>query len=397
MRTADLFAGCGGMSAGFRESGFELAFAAEEWAAAARTYERNLGHEVERLDLARIVATVRRLRAIRPDIVIGGPPCQDFSQAGMRVEARRARLTVAFGETVRAVRPRWFVMENVPEAKGSRAWSTAKSLLQEAGYGISEVKLNAAFHGVPQIRKRFFAVGRLDAGDGFLDGALEVEQSADPLTVRGFLAAEAERTGADERADGHFDVDYYYRHPRNWGRRAVFSLDEPSPTVRSTNRPVAPGYRPHRDDPAPADLVRALTPRERARIQTFPTFHTFEGTRTDIDMMVANAVPTRLAAHVAGAIMQFETAASVAPDHEFRVWLRANHDYTPRAAGDVLSRLRRVRRMLGETGDAIDVPSDALGRLRGQNGYGALTPAVRSQMKRAIELRQEFAGRGSSG
>jgi DNA (cytosine-5)-methyltransferase 1 len=267
-------------------------------------------------------------------------------------------------------------------------------LLQEAGYGISEVKLNAAFHGVPQVRKRFFAIGRLDAGDGFLDAALEGGRSLDPLTVRRFLDGEAARSGEDERVDGHFDVDFYYRHPRNWGRRAVFSVDEPSPTVRSTNRPVAPGYRPHPQDPAPADQVRALTPQERARIQTFPISHVFEGTRTDIDMMVANAVPTRLAAHVAGAIMEFEAASCVRPDDQFRVWLRTSHDYTPRAAGDVLSRLRRLRRMLGEADEPAAAPEDALRRLRHHADYSALTPAVKSQMKRAIELHQEFAGNG---
>lgn len=391
MRTADLFAGCGGMSAGFRESGYELAYAAEQWLPAAQTFERNLGHEVERMDLGRIVDTARRLRVVRPDIIVGGPPCQEFSQAGTRVEAQRAKLTIAFAETIRAVRPAWFVMENVPEAQSSRAWAAARALLQEAGYGISEVKLNAAYFGVPQLRKRFFAVGRIDREDGFLDAALEAGRSAMPLSVRAFLEAEADRHGGDERAAGHFDVDFYYRHPRNWGRRAIFSLDEPSPTVRTTNRPVAPGYRPHPDDPAPSAGVRALTPRERARIQTLPLSHSFEGTRTDIDTMVANAVPTKLAAHIARAIMEAEMSGSKGPEDDFRTWLRETRDYTPRAAGDVLSRLRRVRRMLGEADDVVDVPEDALPRLRRTEEYGALSTSVRSQIKRAVELRQEWA------
>lgn len=394
MRAADLFAGCGGLSAGSQEGGFEVAFAAEKWEAAASTYERNLGHDVERLDLDDIVPTVRRLRAVRPEVIMGGPPCQDFSQAGTRVEAGRARLTVGFAETIRAVRPKWFVMENVPEAQGSRAWAIARGLLRDAGYGISEAKLNAAYHGVPQLRKRYFAVGCLDQEDSFLESRLEAGRSADPLTIRGFLDSEAETTGQDERGDGHFDIDHYYRHPRNWGRRAIFSVDEPSPTIRSTNRPVAPGYKPHPDDPAAPEDVRALTQRERARVQTFPASHTFQGTRTDIDTMVANAVPCRLAAHVARTLVEFEMSAAESPEDLFRAWLRSRHDYTPRAAGDVLSRLRRVNRLIGDGQDAVPTANDAIARLRSREEYAGFTKSVRSQMKRAVELHQEFAAGG---
>lgn len=394
MRTADLFAGCGGMSAGSREAGLELAFAAENWEAAASTYERNLGHDVERLDLEDVVSTVRKLRAAKSDVIMGGPPCQDFSQAGTRVEAGRARLTVAFAETIRAARPKWFVMENVPEAQTSRSWAIARGILRDAGYGISEAKLNAAFHGVPQMRKRYFAVGKLEAEDAFLEERLEGTKSSAPLSIRSFLDSEHSATGEDERSEGHFDVDFYYRHPRNWGRRAIFSLDEPSPTVRSTNRPVAPGYKQHPDDPAAPETVRALTPKERARVQTFPRHHSFEGTRTDIDMMVANAVPCRLAAHVAATILEYEMTAVENPEDLFRAWLRSRHDYTPRAAGDVLSRLRRINRLIGDGENAVPTARDAIRRLREREEYGAMTKSVRSQMKRAVELHDEFATGG---
>jgi hypothetical protein len=110
--------------------------------------------------------------------------------------------------------------------------------------------------------------------------------------------------------------------------------------------------------------------------------------------MVANAVPSRLATHVARTIMEFEMHTAEGPDDLFRKWLQSHHDYMPRAAGDVLSRLRRVRRMLGETPEAIEVPADAIRRLRGADGYGDLTKSVRSQMKRAIELYEEFAAGG---
>ena len=73
------------------------------------------------------------------------------------------------------------------------------------------------------------------------------------------------------------DIDYYYRHPRNYSRRAIFSVDEPSPTVRGVNRPIPESYQKHRGDAAdPSENVRPLTTIERARIQTFPDNFKFE-------------------------------------------------------------------------------------------------------------------------
>jgi len=107
-----------------------------------------------------------------PDIIVGGPPCQDFSVAGLRAEAERANLTLGFAEIVRSVRPAWFVMENVPAAASSRAWRAAKARLRSAGYGMTEIVLDASLYGVPQLRRRLFLIGHGGSGDQFLEDRL---------------------------------------------------------------------------------------------------------------------------------------------------------------------------------------------------------------------------------
>ena len=93
--------------------------------------------------------------------------------------------------------------------------------------------------------------------------------------------------------------------PRNYSRRAIFTVHEPSPTVRGVNRPVPPGYVANHLDSAPADTVRPLTSLERSRIQTFPSDWEWHGgdRNTDTELLIGNAVPVNLAAHVGEALL----------------------------------------------------------------------------------------------
>lgn len=380
MRAVDLFAGCGGMSKGFEAAGFELVMAVEKWAPARHAYAKNFGHAAHDIDLADVVASVRGVKKEKPAIIIGGPPCQDYSAAGARMEGDRAQLTVSFAEIVNAVRPSWFVMENVQQARKSFSWQAAKRLLSKAGYGITECVLNAAYYGVPQNRKRFFAVGRLGEDREFLLEALEDGAAETPLTIREYLGDE-------------FGIQHYYRHPRTWGRRAVYSIDEPSPTVRTTNRPVPPGYSKHPSDTADYRQVRALTPEERARIQTFEPEFQLVGPAWQRDTMVANAVPVQLARHVADAIMQFEKARGDSKvDRTFKTWLAETQGYTERTAGNVVSRLNRAARMLKIVRFDAD-PLSSIHALERKREYQELGSAVRSHLKKAIRLHAEFRAR----
>lgn len=377
MRVADLFAGCGGMSLGLQRAEHELVFAADRWLEAAEVYGTLLKHQAKVMDLSDVVATASLVRRARPDIVAGGPPCQDFSAAGKRTECRRADLTLSFAEVVVAVRPTWFVMENVPLAQASKAYARAKARFAEAGYGLTEVTLNAAYFGVPQNRKRLIVVGRQDEGDEFLVPFLEARRRDEPMTVREFV-------GDD------LDVDVYYRHPRVWERRAIYSVDEPAATIRTVNRPIPKNYRPHPLDAALPRGVRHLTPWERARIQTFPKGIRFKCTNTMADEMVGNAVPVALAASIGRVIRDFEQMRGNERGLEdFREWLSTHHSFNDRSAGNVLSRLKRARKLLG--GRRFRDPRDAAHELHKHAEYAELSCSVRSQLKRAVELYFEFS------
>lgn len=297
MRTVDLFAGCGGLSLGFMNAGFLLEAAYENWEPAVKCYEENFDHPVVPLDLSDVEKATESIQQFQPEVIIGGPPCQDFSHAGKRKEGERANLTVSFAEIIRNIRPTWFVFENVDRTQNSVAYAEAREILLEAGYGLTERVLDASLCGVPQRRRRFFSIGRLGEDAGFLNEIIDARQSTKRMTVREYLGDE-------------LGIEYYYRHPRNYNRRGIFSIDEPSPTVRGVNRPVPAGYTGHPRDPVPVlpDL-RPLTTLERARVQTFPKDFKWTGTKTAVEQMIGNAVPVRLAEFVALAIMEYESAA----------------------------------------------------------------------------------------
>ena len=114
MRVVDLFCGCGGLSLGFVKAGMEIVAAFDNWTDALAVYRNNFRHPAIRADLMDIDASVELIRPYAPDMIIGGPPCQDFSSAGKRDENNgRGDLTVAYAEIISRIRPQWFVMENV--------------------------------------------------------------------------------------------------------------------------------------------------------------------------------------------------------------------------------------------------------------------------------------------
>ncbi len=292
MRCIDLFSGCGGMSLGFSLAGYEVVAAFDSWEPAATTYEANFGHTVNRADLSNVPATVAEVSKHGADIIIGGPPCQDFSPAGKRIAGKKAALTVCYAEIIAAASPGWFVMENVERAILSAQHKTAAEILSAAGYNLATVILDASLYHVPQRRKRAITIGSLDADVRGVIGDIERSASITPLSVRDYF----------QEIGLPLDTDHYYRHPRSYKRRGVFSVDEPSPTVRGVSRPIPPGYSRHAGDTADVSQARPLTARERAVVQTFPSEFIFIGTKTQVDQMVGNAVPANLARAVAEAI-----------------------------------------------------------------------------------------------
>ena len=293
MRVVDLFSGCGGMSLGFKEAGFDIVGAFDNWDAAVEIYKANFKHPIYKADLsnADYIPTIKELN---PDLIVGGPPCQDYSIAGKREMGKRANLTIKFGEIVSQVKPTWVVFENVYNIERFPTLPQLKDILMNAGYGISTKVLDASLCGVPQKRKRFFLVGKLNAINGFFDDAFVANMSNAPMTVRDYL-------------DDALQTQFYYMHPRSYNRRAVFSIDEPSATIRGINRPIPNNYKKHPADKADiSDGVRALTTREQGYLQTFPDSFSFPGAKTDVELAIGNAVPPALAKYIAKSIILFQ-------------------------------------------------------------------------------------------
>lgn len=292
MKTVDLFSGCGGLSLGFEKQGFDIVASFEYWDAAVSTYRANFSHPVFKEDLSNISDSVKKVSAYKPDLIIGGPPCQDFSHAGKRIEAGRAQLTDCFAFIVSAVQPKYFVMENVDRAFKSNAYKSARQIFKNAGYGLTEIILDASLCGTPQKRKRFICFGMLNGQDGFAEKLFKDGFAEKPMTLRDYFG---DKLG----------FEFYYRHPRNYNRRAVFSIDEPAPTMRGVNRPVPKGYPGHPNDACPVSPnLHVLSTRERALIQTFPASFNFLGNKTEVEQMIGNAVPVNLAQYVAKVVKQ---------------------------------------------------------------------------------------------
>ncbi|MDJ0376440.1 DNA cytosine methyltransferase [Cryobacterium sp. PH31-L1] len=377
MRAVDLFAGCGGLSRGFADAGVDVVAAFENWDPAIATYRQNFDHPIFKMDLSDVEGVSSLLKSdFAPDMIIGGPPCQDFSSAGKRIEQGRADLTVAFSQIVSKVRPAYFVMENVERARGSAAYQDARANFKEAGYGLIETVLDASFYGAPQKRKRFFCIGRLGAEDSFVSVPPEALASTKPMTVRDYFGES-------------FGGDHYYRHPRNYSRRAVFSIDEPAPTMRGVNRPIPGGYPGHSGDSHELDgSVMAITTEQRARIQTFPSSFIWEGPKTHVEQLIGNAVPVKLAEFIGRYVMDHARSQHENSLDEFLVWLEARSaDGHSRSLNDVVSRVRRANQLqpFPEYPDLQYLVDLAAGV-----GFQELVPAVRSQLRRAAKLYVEF-------
>jgi len=167
----DLFAGAGGFGLGFRLAGFDVPFSLEidEWAASTLRYNHPQ-MQVLQCDIRDFSSPlqIQKVCSVRPDIVIGGPPCQGFSIAGPAKKDPkdpRNSLFANFAQWVKVLMPKAFVMENVKgllsrkNSDGEKVLEIIVHTFQELGYFVEIWELNAAEYGVPQVRERIFIVG----------------------------------------------------------------------------------------------------------------------------------------------------------------------------------------------------------------------------------------------
>ncbi len=320
MNIISLFSGAGGMDLGFKKAGFNIIWANEYDKTIWQTYKAN--HEA--------FLDCRDIRSISseeiPDCegIIGGPPCQSWSEAGALrgIEDSRGKLFYEFIRILRDKQPKFFVAENVSGMLADLHKDAVKNILQcfeNAGYDVTVNLVNAADYSVPQDRKRVFYIGfRKDQNIIYQfppkqGRKITLREAIWDLKDSAIPAMERNKTNGDncivpnhEYMTGGFSTIYMSRNRvRGWdeqsftiqagGRHAPIHPQAPKMLfVEKNKRIFVPGAE---------NLYRRLTVRECARIQTFPD--EFKICYTDISdgyKMVGNAVPVMLAYHVAKSI-----------------------------------------------------------------------------------------------
>lgn len=431
MRVVELFCGAGGLSLGLRQAGFEIVRAYDAWPVAVTNYNLNIsGDHAKVADLGDLLGVVPELLAIAPDMIAGGPPCQDYSSAGRREEADNARMTLAFAVLVATVRPRWVVMENVINAAKSATWAQARAILKAAGYGLTESKVDASRYGVPQSRRRLIVIGRVGERDGFLASSIAAAAAPQPMTIRDLF-------GADTPPAMFFPAT-------SSARRSVWSGDEPAPTIRERNiRPLPVSYKPHPDDaallangfiysrpvragrgvrsidepyptvtrttserpgpkylssPHPADPVAAastavLTIPQISRIQGFPIWWRWEASaKRDVLQMIANAVPAPVGASIGRAILDREEGKTVpAMEGRFLDWL-VRRGRSRQSARNVKHLAGKARHLLG--GRTFATLALELAALESVEEFKAMKRNPQSDLRQALRLLAEYQAEG---
>lgn len=168
MNVIDLFCGCGGFSKGFAEAGFDIKLGIDIWQDAVKTFQHNFKNastitdDITKLTSADLLEKCN-LSADEIDVIIGGPPCQGFSLSGKRLlDDPRNILYKSFVKMVDEIKPKIFVMENVPglvKLFGGKVKDQVIEDFSQLGYSVKMKQLTACDFGVPQIRKRVFFVG----------------------------------------------------------------------------------------------------------------------------------------------------------------------------------------------------------------------------------------------
>lgn len=334
VRAIDLFAGAGGLSLGFHlaESGYEPVMAVEIDSAAARTFKTNFAHHLA-MPVDVIDAPIQTIgRYPDAEIIMGGPPCQGFSPLGRdRDDASRALMNELWQEYIRAVeqvRPRAFVIENVPEFLKSAQFQHLLTCLNTdrklRRYKFSYGVLNAADYGVPQRRRRGLFIASLDHQPTWPPTPTHGPDSPrkrPPHTVRDAigdlplqptgsnwhigrnpLPSSIERYRAVPEGGNRFDLQRNRPDltPQCWlnkptGTTDVFGRlwwDRPALTIRTEF------FKPEKGRYLHPQADRPITHREAARLMTFPDWFEFEGTKTEVARQIGNAVPPVLGAEI---------------------------------------------------------------------------------------------------
>ena len=323
MKIVSFFAGAGGLDKGFQDAGYDIIWANEYDKDIWSTYEYNHPHTF--LD-KRSIVDIKANEVPDCDGIIGGPPCQSWSEAGALrgISDKRGQLFFEFIEILAEKQPKFFLAENVigmllPTHR--KALEYIKQSFEDCGYELSFHHLNASDYGVPQDRKRVFFIGyRKDLGYKYkfpepltLQNKVTLKQTIWDIKDSALPAQAWNYTNGDncvlpnhEYMLGDFSSIYMSRNRvRGW--------DEVSFTIQAGGRhapihPQAPKMKFIEQnkrifEPGSEELYRRLSVRECARIQTFPDNYLFLYNSIAAGYkMIGNAVPVKLARIIAESI-----------------------------------------------------------------------------------------------
>lgn len=333
LSAVDLFCGAGGMSLGLASAGIDVVASLDNWTPAAKTHRYNFDHTFFEKDITSFGKTdLEASGTCRDglDVIVGGPPCQGFSiQRIGRDEDERNNMIFEFARVVAELKPKMFVMENVPGLLGKRGAELTKELLKtfdRDGYRVEKKVLDAVNFGTPQFRKRVFFVGcRKDLGLRFSfpqpthlkDEYVTVSAAIadlpspprdftpspdDPLHRRMRISPiNLERLALIPPGGGFEDlppdmrVACHRNGPSKIGHRNVYGRlapDSPAGTITARFDSFTRGRFAHPWE------NRNISLREGARLQGFPDIHQFFGTQEEIAAQIGNSVPPPLATAV---------------------------------------------------------------------------------------------------
>lgn len=352
LNAIDLFAGCGGLSKGFMDAGFNIIVGVDNDQAALNTFAKNHNGAVAmNADLSRqeTFDEIKRIAGDREiDVIIAGPPCQGFSLTGPRnFDDSRNKLYLAVIEMVKQYQPKAFIIENVPGMATLYEGQIKEEILRRfmnMGYNIECKILCAANYGVPQMRKRLIFMGvRNDIGvpkfpspilspenyltcrDAVSDlpslendmGADELEYTSEPLTeyqkrMRGNCTVLYNHLGTKHTQMVKDTIALvpeggnYKDLPPGWGESRKFHMAWTRLDGNAPARTVDTGHR----NLFHYKYNRIPTVRESARMQSFPDDFIFTGTKTQQSRQVGNAVPPLLGQALGQALLNIISEGS---------------------------------------------------------------------------------------
>lgn len=322
MKVISLFSGAGGLDLGFEQAGFDIIFANEYDKSIWETYRKNHTAKLDCRDIRKISS----FELPECDGIIGGPPCQSWSEAGALrgIDDERGKLFYEYIRIIKDKQPKFFVAENVSGMLADIHKQAVQNIIagfELAGYHTSITLVNASNYCVPQDRKRVFYIGiRKDINLQFVfpppyKDHLTLKNAIWDLQNNSIPAKPGNKTNSlackvlnHEYMTGAFSTIYM-------SRNRVRSWDEPSFTIQAGGRhapihPQAPKMlfveqNKRKFVEGKEDLYRRLSVRECARIQTFPDdFEFIYNNLSDGYKMIGNAVPVKLANIIATAIKE---------------------------------------------------------------------------------------------